>query len=177
MPEPIEPPGSSFEEPRPTGREAEVLAARRASLERLGRERAFAVNLHSVLDVDEPTSTRVIREANPDLAPDTTTAERFVVAGRVMLKRDLGKLKFVTVRDRDGAALDRRPLDGQHPVRGENVVQGSDRLAASTRADRRSTSTDIQIEASNRMSSGIASMIVVNGSTPGSATAMQATTK
>jgi len=102
MPEPIEPPGSSFEEPRPTGREAEVLAARRASLERLGRERAFAVNLHSVLDVDEPTSTRVIREANPDLAPDTTTAERFVVAGRVMLKRDLGKLKFVTVRDRDG---------------------------------------------------------------------------
>ena len=102
MPEPIEPPGSSSEEPRPTGREAEVLAARRASLERLGRERAFAVNLHSVLDVDEPTSTRVIREANPDLAPDTTTAERFVVAGRVMLKRDLGKLKFVTVRDRDG---------------------------------------------------------------------------
>ena len=45
MPEPIEPPGSSFEEPRPTGREAEVLAARRASLERLGRERAIANNV------------------------------------------------------------------------------------------------------------------------------------
>ena len=32
-------------EPRePQGREAEVLAARRASLERLGRERAFAID-------------------------------------------------------------------------------------------------------------------------------------
>src|SRR5439155_214494 len=51
---------------------------------------------------DEPTSTRAIREAHPDLAPDTTTAERFVVAGRVVLKRDLGKLKFLTIRDRDG---------------------------------------------------------------------------
>src|SRR5438477_12569187 len=102
MPEPIEPPGSSSEEPRPTGREAEVLAARPASLERLGRERAFAVNLRSVLGVDEPASTRVIREANPDLAPDTTTAERFVVAGRVMPKRDLRTPEFVTVRHRHG---------------------------------------------------------------------------
>ncbi len=102
MPEPTEPPASSVEEGAPTGREAEVLAARRASLERLGRERAFAINLRSVLDVDEPTSTRAIREAHPDLATDTTTAERFVVAGRVVLKRDLGKLKFLTIRDRDG---------------------------------------------------------------------------
>jgi len=102
MPEPTEPPGPAVEERTPTGREAEVLAARRASLERLGRDRAFAINLRSVLDVDEPTSTRAIREGNPDLVPDTTTAQRFVVAGRVILKRDLGRLKFVTIRDRDG---------------------------------------------------------------------------
>ncbi|HEX9300543.1 MAG TPA: lysine--tRNA ligase [Actinomycetota bacterium] len=102
MPEPSEPPGSSIDEGTPTGREAEVLAARRASLERLGRERAFAINLRSVLDVDEPTSSSTIREAHPDPAPDTTTAERHVVAGRVILKRDLGKLKFLKIRDRDG---------------------------------------------------------------------------
>jgi len=102
MPEPTDPPGSGAEEGAPTGREAEVLAARRASLDRLGRERAFAISLRSVLDVDEPASTRAVREANPDLAPDTTTAERFVVAGRVILKRDLGKIKFLTIRDREG---------------------------------------------------------------------------
>ncbi len=84
------------------GREAEVLAARRASLERLGRDRAFALDLRSVLGVDEPTPTGQIRAAHPDLAADTTTAERVVVAGRVVLKRDMGKLKFATIRDRDG---------------------------------------------------------------------------
>jgi hypothetical protein len=101
MPEPTDPPAGA-EEGAPTGREAEVLAARRASLDRLGRERAFAISLRSVLDVDEPTSTRTVREAHPDLAPDTTTAERFVVAGRVILKRDLGKIKFLTIRDGEG---------------------------------------------------------------------------
>jgi lysyl-tRNA synthetase class 2 len=84
------------------GREADVLAARRSSLERLGRDRAFAIDLRSVLDVDEPTSTGTIRAAHGDLAPDATTAERYVVAGRVVLKRDMGKLKFATIRDRDG---------------------------------------------------------------------------
>jgi lysyl-tRNA synthetase, class II len=84
------------------GREAEVLAARRASLERLGRDQAFALDLRSVLGVDEPTPTGRIRASHPDLAADTTTAERVVVAGRVVLKRDMGKLKFATIRDRDG---------------------------------------------------------------------------
>jgi lysyl-tRNA synthetase, class II len=84
------------------GREAEVLAARRASLERLGPDRAFALDLRSVLDVDEPVPTGRIRSEHGDLAPDTTTADRVVVAGRVVLKRDMGKLKFATIRDRDG---------------------------------------------------------------------------
>jgi lysyl-tRNA synthetase class 2 len=85
-----------------TGREAEVLAARRASLERLGRDQAFAMDLRSVLGVDEPTPTGRVRADHADLAADTTTAERVVVAGRVVLKRDMGKLKFVTIRDREG---------------------------------------------------------------------------
>ena len=86
----------------PTGREAEVLAARRESLERLGNRRAFAVTLADVLDVDEPTRSRDIRDRHPDLAPDSRTDEVVTVAGRVVLKRDMGKLVFATIRDRDG---------------------------------------------------------------------------
>ena len=85
-----------------TGREAEVLAARRASLERLGRDRAFALNLRSVLGVDEPTPIGSIRAAHRDLPPDTVTADRHVVAGRVVFKREMGKLVFAAIRDRDG---------------------------------------------------------------------------
>src|SRR5215213_9757614 len=85
-----------------TGREAEVLAARRASLERLGRERAFAITLEDAIGVREPTPTDAIRRAPPALAPDTLTDDVVTVAGRVLLKRDMGKLVFATLRDRDG---------------------------------------------------------------------------
>jgi lysyl-tRNA synthetase class 2 len=84
------------------GREAEVLAARRESLERLGRDRAFALSLRQALGVEDPDRTSAIRAAHPDLAPDTSTEDVRTVAGRVVLKRDMGKLKFVTLRDRDG---------------------------------------------------------------------------
>src|SRR3954451_4981834 len=86
----------------PTGREAEVLAARRESLERLGPRRAFAITLADVLDVDEPTRSSAVRAEHPDLAADTQTDDVVTVAGRVVLKRDMGKLVFATVRDRDG---------------------------------------------------------------------------
>ena len=86
----------------PTGREAEVLAARRESLERLGNRRAFAMTLADVLDVEEPTPSRRIRDRHPELAPDTRTDDVVTVAGRVVLKRDMGKLVFATLRDRDG---------------------------------------------------------------------------
>src|SRR4051812_40081933 len=39
------------------------------------------------------------REQHPDLAPDTTTGVAISVAGRVVLKRDGGKLCFATLRD------------------------------------------------------------------------------
>src|SRR5262249_49478333 len=100
MPERDEPVGAEISEPK--GRGAEVLAARRAALARLGPDRAFAIDLRSVLGVDEPARSGRIRAAHPDLAPDTTTAERVVVAGRVVLQRDLGKIRFATIRDRDG---------------------------------------------------------------------------
>jgi lysyl-tRNA synthetase class 2 len=86
----------------PTGREAEVLAARRESLERLGNDRAFAMTLADVLGVDEPTRSREVRERYPDLAVDTQTDDIVTIAGRVVLKRDMGKLVFATLRDRDG---------------------------------------------------------------------------
>jgi lysyl-tRNA synthetase class 2 len=86
----------------PTGREAEVLAARRESLERLGTRRAFAMTLAEVLDVEEPTHSADIRATHEELAADTQTDDVVTVAGRVVLKRDMGKLVFATLRDRDG---------------------------------------------------------------------------
>ncbi|HEX6845157.1 MAG TPA: lysine--tRNA ligase [Actinomycetota bacterium] len=84
------------------GREAEVLAARRASLERLGRERAFALTLAQALGVDAPSRSGDVRAAHPALEPDVRTQDERTVAGRVVLKRDMGKLVFLTLRDRDG---------------------------------------------------------------------------
>src|SRR5262245_65427957 len=86
----------------PTGREAEVLAARRESLERLGNRRAFAITLADVLDASEPARSGALRAAHPELAADTQTEDVVTVAGRVVLKRDMGKLVFATLRDRDG---------------------------------------------------------------------------
>jgi lysyl-tRNA synthetase, class II len=85
----------------PTGREREVLGARRESRERLG-DRAFALNLWEALGVDEPDTTAAIRQANGDLPTDTITDERRTVAGRLVLKRDMGKLAFLVLRDRTG---------------------------------------------------------------------------
>jgi lysyl-tRNA synthetase class 2 len=85
----------------PTGREAEVLRARRESRERLG-ERAFALNLREALGVDEPDAVATIREAHGDLGADAITDERRTIAGRIVLKRDMGKLAFLVLRDRTG---------------------------------------------------------------------------
>ena len=43
-----------------------------------------------------------VRAAHPDLPPDTRTADRVRVAGRLALLRDLGGLVFATLRDRTG---------------------------------------------------------------------------
>ncbi|HEY7661403.1 MAG TPA: amino acid--tRNA ligase-related protein, partial [Actinomycetota bacterium] len=84
-----------------SGRGREVLKARRESRERLG-ERAFALDLEHALGATEADTVSAIREAHASLEPDTLTDERRTVAGRVILKRDLGKLVFLVVRDRTG---------------------------------------------------------------------------
>ncbi|NUT99860.1 MAG: lysine--tRNA ligase [Saccharothrix sp.] len=48
---------------------------------------------------------RQVREAHPDLAPDTPTGEVVGVTGRVMFLRNTGKLCFATLREGDGTEL------------------------------------------------------------------------
>src|SRR4051812_5469409 len=82
-------------------REEEVLLARRESLERLG-DKAFAMSLRDALGVDEPTPTSALRERFGSLPADRREEGTATVAGRVVLKRDMGKLKFLTLRDGSG---------------------------------------------------------------------------
>ncbi|MFB3739423.1 MAG: amino acid--tRNA ligase-related protein, partial [Candidatus Velamenicoccus archaeovorus] len=84
-----------------TGRERDVLAARRASRERLG-ERAFALSLEQALGVVEPTPSREVRERHGSLAPDRVTDDVVTVAGRVVMARRFGRLAFLVLRDRAG---------------------------------------------------------------------------
>jgi lysyl-tRNA synthetase class 2 len=97
-------PAGASDGDEPSGREAEVLRARRESRERLG-ERAFAFSLREALAPDAPDApepTAAIRGAHPGLEPDTLTDDRVTVAGRVVMKRDIGKLVFLVIRDRVG---------------------------------------------------------------------------
>ena len=84
-----------------SGREAEILRARRESRERLG-DRAFALNLEQAIGVREPVPTSAIRAEHRGLEPDSRTDDVRTVAGRVILKRDMGKLAFLVLRDRTG---------------------------------------------------------------------------
>jgi lysyl-tRNA synthetase class 2 len=88
-------------DPGGRSREEEVLLARRESLERLG-DRAFAISLREAIGVDEPTSSSALRERFGSLPPDRREGESVTIAGRVVLKRDMGKLKFLTLRDGSG---------------------------------------------------------------------------
>jgi len=73
----------------------EQMRVRREKLDRL-RERG--VDPYPVT-VRRTTSLGEVRERFPDLAPDATTGEQVAVAGRIVLKRDSGKLCFATLRD------------------------------------------------------------------------------
>jgi lysyl-tRNA synthetase class 2 len=94
-------------------REEEVLRARRESLARLG-DRAFAISLRDALGVDEPVSTASVRASFVDLPSDHRADAQVAVAGRVVLKRDMGKLQFATLRDGSGdlqLVFDRATMD------------------------------------------------------------------
>src|SRR5438105_8412531 len=82
----------------------QVLAARRESL---GRLRAagvepFALSLEQALGVAEPDRIEDVRAEFATLGPGETTGSTRTVAGRVAMVRDMGKLKFLVVRDRTG---------------------------------------------------------------------------
>jgi lysyl-tRNA synthetase, class II len=73
----------------------EQMRVRREKLERL-RERgdeAYPVT------VPRTTTLADLRSRFPDLTVDSATGERVAVAGRIVLKRDSGKLCFATLRD------------------------------------------------------------------------------
>jgi lysyl-tRNA synthetase class 2 len=80
------------------GREREVLRGRRESLERL---RSKGVEPFA-LRFDPDATAAAIRERHAALSADTELDERVRVAGRIVLKRDIGKLKFLVLRDRTG---------------------------------------------------------------------------
>ena len=76
----------------------------------------------------------------------------------------------------DESVPQRRAVDREYPVGGDGAHQVWI-AAVRMRCERRSSRTDSQIEPSKRSASGSVSIVVVIGSTPGSATPMHATTK
>lgn len=57
------------------------------------------------VEVARTHTLREVRDAHPDLEPDTATGGRVAVAGRVMFARNTGKLCFATLREGDGTEL------------------------------------------------------------------------
>jgi lysyl-tRNA synthetase class 2 len=76
----------------------EQVRVRREKLERL---RARGVDPYPV-SVPRTTTVGELRSRFADLVPDTKTGEQTAIAGRVVLKRDSGKLNFATLRDGSG---------------------------------------------------------------------------
>jgi len=76
----------------------EQMRVRRDKLDRL---RGDGVDPYPV-GVRRTTTNAALRAAYPGLEPDTATGEQVSVAGRVVLKRDGGKLCFATLRDGTG---------------------------------------------------------------------------
>jgi lysyl-tRNA synthetase class 2 len=78
--------------------ENEQMRVRREKLERI---QAAGTNAFPV-GVRRTTTNSELRARFPELAPDAVTGEHVSVVGRVMLKRDGGKLCFATLRDGTG---------------------------------------------------------------------------
>jgi lysyl-tRNA synthetase class 2 len=75
----------------------EQMRVRRAKLDRLCEA---GVDPYPVT-VPRTTALAAVREAHPDLPPDTMTGERVGVTGRVIFNRNTGKLCFATLREGD----------------------------------------------------------------------------
>jgi lysyl-tRNA synthetase class 2 len=85
-------------------REEAILAGRRESMLRLERAgmAPFALTLEHALGVGDASSTADVRASHADLDADTVTGDVMTVAGRVVLQRDIGRLRFIVLRDRTG---------------------------------------------------------------------------
>jgi lysyl-tRNA synthetase class 2 len=80
------------------GREADILAARRESLERL---RSAGVEPFAL--TFEPTATAAeVRRGHGTMPPGRMEERRHGIAGRVVMARRFGKLAFLVLRDRSG---------------------------------------------------------------------------
>jgi lysyl-tRNA synthetase class 2 len=77
---------------------ADLPEQERVRREKLERLRASGVDPYPV-QVPRTDTLADVRTRFPGLAADETTGERVAVAGRVVLKRDSGKLCFATLRD------------------------------------------------------------------------------
>src|SRR5881409_3844991 len=73
----------------------------RVRREKLDRLRERGVDPYPVT-VRRTSTLGELRERFPDLEADATTGETVAVAGRIVLKRDSGKLCFATLRDGSG---------------------------------------------------------------------------
>ncbi|GAB3357807.1 lysine--tRNA ligase [Modestobacter lapidis] len=73
----------------------EQLRVRRAKLDRL---REAGVDPYPV-SVARTTALAEVRDAHPDLEPDTMTGDQVGVTGRVIFSRNTGKLCFATLRE------------------------------------------------------------------------------
>src|SRR5262249_52893630 len=99
-------------------------------------------------------------------------------AGEVTLGAARGDVDDPPVLPGDVCVSQRRAVDREHPVGGDRGhVSTAGPPALRMRLERRSSSTESQIEPSKRMMSGMNSKNRVTGSTPGSATATQAVMK
>jgi len=84
----------------PASRLEDLLAARRAKLDGI---RAAGVDPHPPRF--RPTATLAeVHAAHPDLPPETSTGADETVAGRIVARRDLGRIAFLVLRE-DGVDL------------------------------------------------------------------------
>ena len=81
--------------------EQDLPEQERVRREKLERIRARGVDPYPV-GVPRTATLAEVRAAHPDLEPDATTGVEVAVAGRIVLKRDSGKLCFATLRDGSG---------------------------------------------------------------------------